>query len=159
MTQRPPRPLSSRATSGRSVVPRRTRPTRLNTPNRFPPAIPPLRRRRRGTGVGWPSPQNFREDHDGLAGDDTRAFQQGDSAYLENIEVTARLRSNGLGRVLLEAAQTEAKRLGKKYLWLHTSENNVKAHQLFDREGWIIERSVYPPWKPDSKTRIYKKVL
>ena len=114
-----------------------------------------------GVAVGWALVHtNFREDQDwSPPDDDTRAFQQGDNAYLENIEVTARVRSQGVGRMLLAAAQTEAKRLGKTYLWLHTSENNVKAHSVFDREGWIVERSVYPPWKPASKTRVYKKVL
>jgi GNAT superfamily N-acetyltransferase len=114
-----------------------------------------------GTAVGWAVVHtNYRDDQDWSPPDeDTRTFQQGDNAYLENIEVTARVRSNGVGRKLLEAVQEEARRLGKKHLWLHTSENNVKAHQLFDREGWIIERSVYPPWKPTSRTRIYKKVL
>ena len=114
-----------------------------------------------GTAVGWAVVHtNFRDDQDwSPPDDDTRAFQQGDNAYLEHIEVTARLRSNGVGRLLLEAAQAEAKHLGKKYLWLHTAENNVKAHALFDREGWEVERTVYPPWKPTSRTRVYKKVL
>jgi GNAT superfamily N-acetyltransferase len=114
-----------------------------------------------GTAVGWAVVHtNFRQDQDWSPPDeDTKAFQQGDNAYLENIEVTARLRSNGVGRLLLEAAQAEAKRRGKKHLWLHTSENNVKAHTLFDREGWTVERTVYPPWKPTSRTRVYKKVL
>ena len=114
-----------------------------------------------GVAVGWAMVHTkFREDQDWEpADDDTRTFQQGDSAYLENIEVTARVRSNGVGRKLLEATQAEAKRLGKKFLWLHTSENNVKAHALFDREGWTVERTVYPPWKPTSYTRVYKKVL
>lgn len=114
-----------------------------------------------GIAVGWVAVHtNFREDQDWSPPDeDTRSFQQGDNAYVENIEVTARLRSNGVGRLLLEAAQAEAKRPGKKHLWLHTSENNVKAHQLFDREGWTLERTVYPPWKPASRTRVYKKVL
>lgn len=114
-----------------------------------------------GTAVGWAAVHtNFREDQDwSPPDDDTRAFQEGDNAYLENVEVTARLRSNGVGRMLLEAVQAEAKRIGKKYLWLHTAENNVKAHALFDREGWTVERRVYPPWKPTSRTRVYKKVL
>lgn len=114
-----------------------------------------------GTAVGWAMVHtNFRDDQDWSPPDeDTRAFQTADNAYLENIEVTARVRSNGVGRILLAAAQAEAKRLGKKHLWLHTSENNAKAHSLFDREGWTVERSVYPPWKPASKTRVYKKEL
>jgi GNAT superfamily N-acetyltransferase len=114
-----------------------------------------------GTAVGWAVVHTkFRDDQDWSPPDeDTVAFQTGDNAYLENIEVTPRTRSNGVGRQLLEAVQNEARKRGKKLLWLHTSENNVKAHQLFDREGWVHERSVSPPWKPNSRTRIYKKEL
>jgi len=115
-----------------------------------------------GTGaIGWVAVHiNFREDQDWSPPDeDTRAFQRDESAYVENIEVTARARSGGTGRKLLGAAQDEARRRGKKTLWLHTSENNALAHALFEREGWTHERSVNPPWKPTSRTRIYKKVL
>ena len=113
------------------------------------------------TAVGWAVVHTkFRDDQDwSPADEDTVAFQTGDNAYLENIEVTPRARSKGIGRLLLEAVQNEARKRGKKQLWLHTSENNVKAHQLFDREGWVHERSVNPPWKPNSRTRIYKKDL
>ena len=111
--------------------------------------------------VGWAVVHTaFREDQDWDPPDeDTRAFQSGDNAYLENIEVTARARSSGVGSMLLEAVQAEAKQRGKQHIWLHTSENNVKAHALFDREGWQLVRSVYPAWKPASKTRIYRKDL
>ncbi|MDP9237226.1 MAG: GNAT family N-acetyltransferase [Chloroflexota bacterium] len=114
-----------------------------------------------GLAVGWAVVHTkFRDDQDwDPPDDDTRAFQQGDNAYLENIEVTARVRSTGIGNMLLEAVQAEAKIRGKHHLWLHTSENNVKAHALFDREGWQLERTVFPPWKPASKTRIYRKDL
>ena len=52
-----------------------------------------------GMAVGWAVVHtNFRDDQDwSPPDDDTTAFQQGDNAYLENIEVTARLRSNGVG--------------------------------------------------------------
>lgn len=111
--------------------------------------------------IGWVVVHtNFREDQDWSPPDeDTRAFQSSNNAYVENIEVTARARSNGVGRRLLAAAQDEARKRSKKTLWLHTAENNSLAHALFDREGWVHERSVYPPWKPASRTRIYKKVL
>ncbi len=114
-----------------------------------------------GTPIGWVIVHtNYRDDQDWSPPDgDTVAFQSGENAYLENIAVTPRARSNGVGRMLIEAAQTEAKRRGKKYLWLHTAENNVMAHKLFEREGWAHERTVTPEWRPGSRTRIYKKVL
>ncbi len=113
-----------------------------------------------GMAVGWVVVHtDFRADQDWDLDDDTVRFQSDDNAYFENLQVTAGARGNGIGPQLMEAAQDEAKRRGKRVVWLHTSENNVKAHKLFDREGWVHESSVFPKWKPASRTRIYKKTL
>jgi GNAT superfamily N-acetyltransferase len=114
-----------------------------------------------GRAVGWAVVHTkFRDDQDWEpADDDTRRFQSDDNAYLENIEVAAGTRGRGVGTALLKAAQQQASKLGKKHIWLHTNENNTKAHKVFDRAGWKHESSVYPPWKPTSRTRIYRKVL
>lgn len=114
-----------------------------------------------GSAIGWAQVQlNYRDDQDwDPPDDDTRRFQSGENAYLENIEVTARSRSSGLGRRLLVAVQEEARKRGKRVLWLHTNENNALAHKVFEREGWTHESTIYPPWKPTSRTRIYKKTL
>src|SRR5262249_51183780 len=73
-----------------------------------------------GTAVGWAVVHvAFRDDQDwDPPDDDTRNFQKDDNAYLENIEVTARSRSGGVGSKLLRAAEDEARRRGKKKLWL-----------------------------------------
>lgn len=114
----------------------------------------------RGVAVGWAVVHlRYREDQDWEPDDMGRSYQSGDNGYLENIEVTARLRSHGVGAQLIEAVEAEAKRRGKRYLWLHTSENNAKAHQLFEREGWVHETSMYPSWRPEQRTRVYKKDL
>jgi GNAT superfamily N-acetyltransferase len=114
-----------------------------------------------GLAVGWAVVHmQFRDDQDWSPPDeDTKRFQSGDNAYLENIEVAARMRGKGIGTQLLEAAQAEAKKRGKHVLWLHTNENNVKAHKVFDRAGWVDVTSVFPPWKPSARTRVYKKTL
>jgi GNAT superfamily N-acetyltransferase len=114
-----------------------------------------------GMAIGWAVVHtNFRDDQDWDPPDeDTKKFQSGDNAYLENIEVSAGTRGKGVGTALLQAIEDEARKRGKHALWLHTSENNVKAHKVFDRNGWTHESSVYPPWKPSSRTRIYKKAL
>jgi GNAT superfamily N-acetyltransferase len=113
-----------------------------------------------GLAMGWAVVHTrYRDDQDWEPDPTSRKFQEGDNGYLENIEVTARLRSRGVGRQLLEAVQDEARRRGKRALWLHTSENNVHAHRLFEREGWTHADTVYPPWKPAARTRIYKKEL
>ncbi len=113
-----------------------------------------------GEAVGWAVVHTkYRTDQDWEPDPDGERFQRGDNAYLENIEVTPRNRSSGAGSQLLAAVQVEAKRRGKTALWLHTNENNVMAHKLFDRSGWVHERTVYPPWKPGTRWRIYKKTL
>ena len=114
-----------------------------------------------GRAVGWACVHlNFRDDQDwDPPDDDTRRFQSGDDAYLENIEVTPRVRGHGVGSALLNAVQREAKSRGKRHLGLHTAENNTLAHKVFDRDGWQHESSVYPPWRPTSMTRIYRKDL
>ena len=113
-----------------------------------------------GKAIGWAAVHfTYRDDQDWEPDPDSKRFQEGDNAYLENIEVTAGLRGKGVGPRLLEAVQQEAKQRGKKAIWLHTSENNEKAHKVFDRSGWVHENTVYPPWKPASRTRIYKKNL
>jgi ribosomal protein S18 acetylase RimI-like enzyme len=113
-----------------------------------------------GVPVGWAVVHlRYRDDQDWEPDDDTPRFQEGENAYLENIEVTARMRRRGAGARLLEAVQEEAKRHGKRYLWLHTSENNVLAHRLFDRSGWEYQRSVYPQWRDGQRMRIYRKTL
>lgn len=114
----------------------------------------------RGVPVGWAIVHlNYRDDQDWEPDEDGRAYQSGENAYLENIEVTARFRSQGLGAKLISAVEDEARRRGKRNLWLHTSENNFKAHQLFERQGWQHETSVYPAWKPGARMRVYKKTL
>lgn len=114
-----------------------------------------------GKAIGWVVVHlKFRDDQDWDPDPDGgKKFQEGVNAYVENIEVTPRARSTGVGTKLLEAAQVEAKSRGKKYLWLHTNENNAMAHKVFERLGWVHDSSVYPPWKPESRMRIYKKAL
>ncbi len=113
----------------------------------------------RGVPVGWAIVHTrYRDDQDWAPDPDAPKYQDGDNAYLENIEVTARLRSRGVGSQLIEAVQDEARQRGKRKLWLHTSENNAKAHQLFERHGWDREGSISPSWT-DTRMRIYRKDL
>lgn len=113
-----------------------------------------------GEAVGWAVVHTkYRTDQDWEPDPDGERFQTGENAYLENIELMPRARSKGAGSQLLVAVQDEARRLGKKALWLHTNENNFMAHKLFDRSGWIHESSINPPWRPETRWRIYKKTL
>jgi GNAT superfamily N-acetyltransferase len=113
-----------------------------------------------GKAVGWVVVHTrYRDDQDWEPDEDGKQFQAAENAYMENIEVTARARGRGVGKRLLEAVHDEARKRGKRTVWLHTSENNAMAHRLFEREGWVHERTVNPPWKPANRTRIYRKDL
>ena len=114
----------------------------------------------RGELLGWVAVHTAYRDDQGWADDgDTRRFQEGDNAYLENIEVAADRRGEGIGSALIMTAEQEAKRRGKKMLWLHVDEANVPAHRFYERCGWRHDSTVYPAWKSHAATRVYKKAV
>src|SRR5690348_5098473 len=78
-----------------------------------------------GHAVGWVVVHNrYRDDLGWEPDGNTRRFQSGDNAYVENLAVEPGSRSRGLGRLLLAAAEGEASRQSKRCLWLHASETN-----------------------------------
>jgi GNAT superfamily N-acetyltransferase len=112
------------------------------------------------TPVGWAIVHTkYRDDQDWEPDTETMTLQEGDNAYLENIEITARHRSKGLGTKLLQAVEEEARKRGKKALWLHSSENNGLAHRVFEREGWKHETTVAPGWRSGERMRVYTRDL
>jgi GNAT superfamily N-acetyltransferase len=90
---------------------------------------------------------------------ETPSFLVGTNAYLENIEVSKRMRRKGVGTLLLREVENEARRRGKERLWLHTDEVNVGAHRFYERNGWTHHDAVEPAWKQGRATRIYVKEL
>ncbi len=86
-------------------------------------------------------------------------YQDGENAYLENIEVAAALRNRGIGSKLLQAAEEAARRRGKRLLWLHTDEKNVGAHRFYERHGWIHITTIAAPWKQGAPSRVYCREL
>ncbi len=110
--------------------------------------------------VGWAMVHfRYRADQDWEPDPQGEQLQSGNNAYLENIEVRARARGQGLGGQLIRAVEDAARGRGKRAIWLHTSENNVMAHKLFERQGWRHDATVYPPWRPGARMRVYKKEL
>jgi len=90
---------------------------------------------------------------------ETPSFLVGTNAYLENIEVSKRMRRKGVGTLLLREVENEARRRGKERLWLHTDEANVGSHRFYERNGWTHHDTVKPAWKQGRATRIYVKEL
>ena len=114
----------------------------------------------RGELVGWVVVHTaYRDDQGWAEDDDTRRFQEGENAYLESVQVAPDRRNEGIGSALVMTAEQEAKRRGKRMLWLHVSEVNVPAHRFYERCGWRHDTTVYPPWNSHAPTRIYKKAI
>jgi ribosomal protein S18 acetylase RimI-like enzyme len=65
--------------------------------------------------------------------------------YLSNLCVDERLRGQGVGRVLLRAVATIAKRWGYSSIYLHVDQENAIACQLYISEGY---QDVRRRWKP-----------
>ncbi len=59
--------------------------------------------------------------------------------YLSNVSVYPEFRSFGIGTKLLEAAEEEAKSIGKKRIVLHAETHNRRAISLYERLGYKIE--------------------
>jgi ribosomal protein S18 acetylase RimI-like enzyme len=57
-------------------------------------------------------------------------------SYLEELYVVPKLRSNGLGRALLEAAMEAARDEGATYMELGTSETDTAARGLYESTGF-----------------------
>jgi GNAT superfamily N-acetyltransferase len=100
-----------------------------------------------------------RDDMGWDSASETPSFLAGANAYLENIEVSRKMRRKGVGTLLLHEVEDEARRRSKERLWLHTDEVNVGAHRFYERNGWTHHDTVEPVWKQGRPTRIYLKEL
>ena len=60
-------------------------------------------------------------------------------AWIYDIEVSADLRGRGYGRLLLEAAEDEARRAGATYLGLNVFGANTVARSLYETSGYEVK--------------------
>ncbi|MDE3031552.1 MAG: GNAT family N-acetyltransferase [Acidobacteriota bacterium] len=60
-------------------------------------------------------------------------------AWIYDIEVAENLRGRGYGRLLLEAAEDEARRAGATYLALNVFGANRVARSLYERSGYEVK--------------------
>jgi GNAT superfamily N-acetyltransferase len=58
--------------------------------------------------------------------------------YLQDLFTTVEARGQGVGRALIEAVYTEARRAGSPRVYWHTHESNAQARILYDK---VAERS------------------
>ena len=79
-----------------------------------------------------------------------------DEGKLNGFHVDAQFRGSGIGKMLLESAVIEAKRLGLKRLYLETWGNMHAAIHLYEINGW--KREINPP-KESGANRAYSLKL
>jgi GNAT superfamily N-acetyltransferase len=103
--------------------------------------------------VAWRTDQGWHEDG-GTAG-----FLRDGDAYLENIEIHSDWRNRGIGLDLLQAVEARAALLGKRRIWLHTSQRNVGAARFYQRHGWKHLQTVLPVWNDHRPTLVYSKTF
>ena len=76
----------------------------------------------------------------------TASLQTKHNAYIELIEVDLSHRRNGLGKMLLEGVEVEAKTRWKTKLWLHVRCSNKTAVSFYETLGWAVEELQCPQW-------------
>jgi len=74
---------------------------------------------------------------------------------LENVAVSPEHRGQGVGRLLLEFAEAEARRLGHRSIYLYTHEKMTEARALYARIGY----AEYDRRTEDGYARIYLRKL
>ncbi|HEY1054369.1 MAG TPA: GNAT family N-acetyltransferase [Emticicia sp.] len=66
---------------------------------------------------------------------------------LNDLFVKENIRSRGIGKALLAAAQNFIIQQGHKGLLLETTPDNTKAQSLYERLGWVREQNYYYFWQ------------
>jgi GNAT superfamily N-acetyltransferase len=78
---------------------------------------------------------------------DIDSVRFGRRAWVEDLAVDDRRRSQGIGKALLDAAKDWARRRGASHLELDSAETRADAHRFYDREqptwrsinfGWVL---------------------
>ena len=72
-------------------------------------------------------------------------FLRRPTAELVALVLESQARGRGLGRVLLEAAESEATRFAASEMWLHTAEDNFRAREFFSARGYAESGSGRAP--------------
>ncbi|MCF1710482.1 GNAT family N-acetyltransferase [Tabrizicola sp. J26] len=82
-----------------------------------------------------------------------------EDSYLGLMLLAPRARGRGLGRILLEEAEAEARRRGKRRLYLAVLDANPRGRAFWEREGFILHeggRSVTLGEKTQTASRMVK---
>lgn len=87
-------------------------------------------------------------------------YPTAEDSYLGLMLLAPRARGQGLGRRLLDAAETEARRRGKCRLYLAVLDANPRGRAFWEREGFVLHeggRSVRLGEKTQTATRMVKE--
>lgn len=87
------------------------------------------------------------QDGDGLVGSVFCALK-GDGLYLTRMAVKPDRQRQGIGRALLEAAETQARQLGARKLTLRVRLNLLENRAYFERAGFAVTGEGQDPGRP-----------
>ena len=69
-----------------------------------------------------------------------RAFpaDEKEYVYLDDLSVTEKYRSQGIGSALIHEAEAYAQEIGIRHILFHVEKSNSKAFQLYERLGYKV---------------------
>lgn len=68
------------------------------------------------------------------------SFRDEDRVYVSEVHVSEKCRGQGIGHLLLNAVEEEARKLKVPALYIHTEADNSGAIKLYESEGYRMER-------------------
>jgi GNAT superfamily N-acetyltransferase len=110
-----------------------------------------IRERYAGAGAGfWVA-----DDDDAIVGSVAiRPMEEG-TCEIKRLYLRADRRGTGLGRALYDHAEAFARAAGYRRIWLESSRRFVKAHRLYERNGFALIEQLDNDWEDN----VYEKLL
>ena len=79
---------------------------------------------------------------DGAAVGFANLAARGDEAWVGGVGVVTSARRSGVGELLMEAVQEQARALGVKRVWLEVIVENIGAYALYEKLGYVVTQDV-----------------
>ena len=81
--------------------------------------------------------------------------KEGATCEIKRLYLRADMRGSGLGRSLYAHAESFARTAGYDRIWLESSRRFVKAHRLYEKNGFVLVEEIDNDWEDN----VYEKTL